>query len=76
LDTIIRFAFVDNSVNNITKEIRKLLEYIREFKNIVDLICSDDILEDQKHEVRSKVKFIHTSFKQNQKFFQALYFKA
>jgi len=36
-----------------------LLEFIREFRNIVDLVCGDDVMQEQKMEIRAKVRFVY-----------------
>ena len=43
LDSIIRMGLIDNPYNDISKIIRILLSTVRDFKNITDLFCQDDL---------------------------------
>lgn len=55
LDTIIKTGLVDNPHADISKKIKALLLRVREFKNIVDMFCVNDVPSYIRQDVESQV---------------------
>lgn len=73
VDNIIKFGLIENPHRDISKRIKNLLSKVREFKNIVDMFCEDDVPEYIRGEVEGQVDKMFKSFGIEQKFLELLF---
>jgi len=62
LDNIIKYGFIDNANQTISKNFRQLLVYINEFYQIVNKLVLDDIASYEIQEVQQKINFLNVTF--------------
>jgi len=66
LDNIIRYGFIDNPHQNISKKFRQILNLINDFSVIVNMMTIDDLPRYMHDEVERKIEFIHLTFRKEQ----------
>ena len=62
LDNIIKYGFIDNANQTISKNFRQLLVYINEFYQVVNKLVLDDIASYEIQEVQQKINLLNVTF--------------
>jgi hypothetical protein len=75
LDNIIRYGFVGDPQQNISKKFRQILNMIHDFSNIVNMLTMDDIPRYMHDEVQKKIELIHLTFRKEQNNIEQILFK-
>ena len=76
LDNIIKYGFIDNPNQNISKTFKEILAYIGQFYNIVKMLTLDDIPSYSWEETERKAEFIGKTFQRELRDIEKVLFKA
>jgi hypothetical protein len=75
LDNIIKLGFIDSS-ESVSKNIKRILALIVDFKNIADLLCVDDLPRYRWQEVEKRILYINLTLRKEIKIMDGLLFRS